>query len=57
MYVFIITEVGGTKPKKNFLIENRKYVTKLAKINQMSKENENPLNNVQVIIFVFYTNN
>jgi len=36
--------VGGTKPKRNFLLENRKYVTKLASSNQALKENENPSN-------------
>lgn len=57
MLFYKYIEVSGTKPKKNFLVENRKYVTKLAKLNQISKENENPLDNVQVILyFVFYTN-
>ncbi|XP_026806344.1 uncharacterized protein LOC113549309 [Rhopalosiphum maidis] len=35
---------SGVKPKKNFIQENKKYVTKLAKGTQSSKENLNPSN-------------
>ncbi|VVC38490.1 Hypothetical protein CINCED_3A012576 [Cinara cedri] len=39
-YFPIQYRVGGTKPKKNFILENRKYVTKLTKTTQLSKNNE-----------------
>ncbi|XP_060835156.1 uncharacterized protein LOC132918089 [Rhopalosiphum padi] len=35
---------SGVKPKKNFIQENKRYVTKLAKGTQSSKENLNPSN-------------
>ncbi|XP_022168728.1 uncharacterized protein LOC111032609 [Myzus persicae] len=35
---------GGAKPKKNFIQENKRYVTKLAKYTQSLKENVKPSN-------------
>lgn len=54
MLILIITGVGGTKPQKNFVLQNKKNVTKLAKTTRASKENENPSNNIQVQLFNYY---
>jgi len=52
-FIFYIKGVSGAKPKKNFIQENKRYVTKLAKDTQTSKENVKPSNklpctNIQV---------
>ncbi|XP_003243361.1 uncharacterized protein LOC100573150 [Acyrthosiphon pisum] len=36
--------VSGAKPRKNFILENKRYVTKLGKDTQTSKENVKPSN-------------
>lgn len=41
-FIFYIKGTSGVKPKKNFIQENKRYVTKLAKDTQSSKENLNP---------------
>lgn len=43
-FIFYIKGVSGAKPKKNFIQENKRYVTKLAKETQSSKENVKPSN-------------
>lgn len=40
---------SGIKPKKNFIQENKRYVTKLAKSTQSSKENLNPSNKLPCV--------